>query len=322
MTYAIQVRNLAHDHAGERALRGVSLQVPTGALFGIIGADGAGKSTLFRLLATLLPPQQGELELLGWDVRSEVRQIRATIGYMPQRFSLYPDLTVEENLRFAAEIMAIPRRELTTVLSELLEFSRLGPARDRRAGRLSGGMKQKLALCCAMVRKPRLLLLDEPTVGVDPVTRKDFWEMLAQLRDKGTTTVVSTPYMDEAELCDQVLLLHHGALVGQGTPEALCRSLPGMLWRISAPTSLHVSAFAAPPEPLLALYPTGGELHALAPRELPAEEVLARVRMFCPSADQIAPATVRVEDVLLHALRSADSSSATTGTATTAGVPQ
>jgi len=303
---AVVVRDVHFDHAGEQALRGVDLRVEAGSLFGLIGADGAGKSTLFGLLSTLLPVQRGEVAVLGMDARRDARAIRATIGYMPQRFSLYPDLTVEENLRFAAQIMGIPRAAIAATMDELLDFARLHPARRRRAGRLSGGMKQKLALCCALVRKPRLMLLDEPTVGVDPVTRQDFWKMLGMLREQGTTTIVSTPYMDEAERCDQVLLLHHGKVLGQGSPRELTRDLPGKLWRIWAAKTLHVATTQEPPAPLLALYTMGGELHAIAPSDLSAIEVLRLIRTIASEAEQIAPATPRVEDVLLESLREAE----------------
>jgi ABC-type multidrug transport system ATPase subunit len=303
MKYAIQIQNLSHNHAGENALRGVTMRVPQGSLFGIIGADGAGKSTLFRILSTLLKPQHGKAQVLEWDVLKEYTSIRSAIGYMPQRFSLYQDLTVLDNLRFSATIMDIPEHDIAAVTQNLMQFSRLESAKNRRAGRLSGGMKQKLALCCALVRKPKMMLLDEPTVGVDPVTRKEFWEMLAQLKAQGTTTVVSTPYMDEAELCDEVMLLHEGQIVGLGTPAELCGSLPGKLWRIYAEETLHITTNAYIPPPLFAVYAMGGGLHVLAPLELSPVDVFDHVKQICPLAKEIEPAKVRVEDVLLHALR-------------------
>ena len=299
---AIRVAGLAHDHAGERALRGIDLSVASGSLTGIIGADGAGKSTLFRILATLLKPSAGQAHILGLDLRTQAQAIRSKLGYMPQRFSLYPDLSVLENLRFYAEIVAVPRKQVPALMEELLEFSRLGPVMHRQAGKLSGGMKQKLALSCAMVRKPPILLLDEPTVGVDPVTRRDFWDMLKTLRNQGTTALVSTPYMDEAELCDQVMLLHHGHVVGSGTPQALCASLPGTLWKLTGPGSQHVDVDCLVPEPLTSLYVSGGELRALCPSEVNAESVLAAARQLSPELTHCEPTTPHVEDVLLHAL--------------------
>lgn len=303
MLSALRMENIAYDYAGERALRGVSLVVQSGALFGIIGADGAGKSTLFRILATLLPLQEGSAQILGMDVKTDPRRIRSTIGYMPQRFSLYPDLTVLENLRFAADIMDIPQKETKGRIEELIAFSRLEKSLQRRAGRLSGGMKQKLALCCAMVRSPKVLILDEPTVGVDPVTRKDFWEMLGVLKSHGCTTIVSTPYMDEAEHCDEILLMHQGCVLGQGAPPALCAPLRGRLWAIHGDTTLHVRTDTPVPPPLEGLYAMGGDLHAVAPEGGVPQEILRAVQSICAEAREIHAAVPRVEDVLLQTLR-------------------
>lgn len=300
---AVAVEDLHHDHAGERALQGLSFSVSEGELFGIVGADGAGKSTLFSILATLLRPDRGSVSLLGTDALADSRSLRLRIGYMPQRFSLYGDLSVRENLSFAADITGLRGSEARTALDELLEFSRLGPAADRPAAKLSGGMKQKLALCCALVRKPPLLLLDEPTVGVDPVTRVDFWEMLGGLRTRGTTILVSTPYMDEAGLCDRVALLHQGKILEQGTPASLGAALPGRLWKAHGETTLFVSSEASVPAPLLGLYPTGGDLRALAPADLDREEILGILRNAGIAATEALVVVPTVEDVLMHALR-------------------
>lgn len=299
---ALRIEDLHHDHAGEKALRGVTLSVPEGSLFGIVGADGAGKSTLFRVVATLLHPTAGSVRAFGVDALARPRELRGRIGYMPQRFSLYADLSVVENMRFAADIVGLRGREATAAIDGLVAFSRLESARDRAAGRLSGGMKQKLALSCALLRRPRLLLLDEPTVGVDPVTRVDFWQMLAKLRDEGTTVLVSTPYMDEADLCDRVALLHEGCRVAEGTPAELGASLPGRLWRIRGSRTLSVAADCAAPAPLLALYATGGDLHALAPFDAAPHAVLAAARSACADAEALEAVAPRIEDVLLHAL--------------------
>jgi len=300
---ALRLEDLHHDHAGERALRGLSFEVAEGVLFGLIGADGAGKSTLFQILSTLLDPGKGKARVLGFDTVTESDKIRPLIGYMPQRFSLYQDLSVQENLEFAADIVGISGKSAKPVLDDLIGFARLNGARSRPAGKLSGGMKQKLALCCALVRKPRLLLLDEPTVGVDPVTRRDFWDMLKLLRSQGTTTIVSTPYMDEAALCDEVALIHHGEILAKGSPAALGASLPGTLWRLHGETSLHVRTDAAPPAPLLSLYTTGGALHALAPRECTTESVLDAARSLGLAVTEAAVIEPSVEDVLLHHLK-------------------
>lgn len=301
---AVVLNDLHHDHAGERALRGISLSVVEGRLFGFVGADGAGKSTLFSILATLRVPQRGSLSLLGTDALADPSALRPRLGYMPQRFSLYADLSVRENLEFACDIVGLRGAAARAVRDELVSFSRLESALERPAGKLSGGMKQKLALCCALVRSPRLLLLDEPTVGVDPVTRVDFWEMLARLRDRGTTILVSTPYMDEADRCDEVALMHEGEILEQGSPAVLAARLPGDLWSLEGDRTLSVRHDAAPPAPLLALYSTGGTLRALAPLGTSPELVLAAVRSLGLDVARISPERPRVEDVLLRALLS------------------
>lgn len=302
MEYAIEVENLYYNHAGENALRGIHLNVPQGSLFGIIGADGAGKSTLFRILSTLLPIQKGQAHIYGYSVSSDLPCIRTLIGYMPQRFSLYSDLTVKENLHFAAEIMGMTGKQKEKHIDKLLQFSRLEEALNRRAAQLSGGMKQKLALCCALVRNPKVLLLDEPTVGVDPVTRKDFWDMLASLKNNGSTIIVSTPYMDEAELCDHVVLLHEGRILGQGTPHVLCLPLQGCLWKITGETHLHVPTSMEPPPPLDKLYTMGGSLHAYCSQPQDAERILSSVKRICPNASSIELAPPKIEDAFLLAL--------------------
>jgi ABC-2 type transport system ATP-binding protein len=300
---ALCLEDLHHDHAGERALRGLSFEVAEGVLFGLIGADGAGKSTLFQILSTLLDPKQGKARVLGFDTVTESDKIRPLIGYMPQRFSLYQDLSVQENLEFAADIVGIAGKAAKPILDELIGFARLDSARTRPAGKLSGGMKQKLALCCALVRKPRLLLLDEPTVGVDPVTRRDFWDMLKLLKSQGTTTIVSTPYMDEASLCDEVALIHHGEILAKGSPAELGASLPGRLWKLHGATSLHVRTDAVPPAPLLSLYVTGGDLHALAPHECTTESVMASVSALGLPVSEAHPIDPTIEDVLMRFLQ-------------------
>ena len=307
MPNAIEIQSLAKDHAGEKALRGLTLQVPDPCLFGIIGADGAGKSTLMNILSTLTDPDTGKGSVLGLDLATRFQNIRADIGYMPQRFSLYQDLSVLENLDFFADIFGITGAEKTTRMEHLLAFAGLKPFTGRRAGQLSGGMKQKLALACTLIHKPRLLLLDEPTVGVDPVARRDFWNMLKSLRAENITLVVSTPYMDEAALCDQLILLHEGSILAQGTPAELLAQYPYRLYRIEAteagsgtPSPAGASTLTypgdRPPPPEFALiYPSSGALHAaeLAPQANPAlthtaaseaKEALDRIRTVIPQA--------------------------------------
>jgi ABC-2 type transport system ATP-binding protein len=211
--------------SGERshaALDGVSFEVRPGELFGFIGPDGAGKTTLFRILVTLLTPDAGRATVLGLDVVRDLWAIRRRVGYMPGRFSLYPDLSVEENLRFFAAVFDTTLEASWDQIGVIYE--QLQPFNDRRAAALSGGMKQKLALCCALVHKPEVLFLDEPTTGVDAVSRREFWDLLGRLRDGGLTVVVSTPYMDEADRCDRVALIQRGRLLALDTPAAIARA--------------------------------------------------------------------------------------------------
>lgn len=205
------------------ALRGVSFNIDEGEIFGVIGPDGAGKTSLFRILTTLLLPDGGSATVDGLDVVAGCKAIRQRIGYMPGRFSLYQDLTVEENLRFFASIFHTTVEENRALVEDI--YRQIERFSDRKAGKLSGGMKQKLALCCTLIHAPRILFLDEPTTGVDPVSRKEFWEMLAKLRrEHGITVLVSTPYMDEAVLCDRIALIQDGSFLGIDTPEGITRS--------------------------------------------------------------------------------------------------
>lgn len=209
------------DKRDNLALDKVNLSVSKGEIHGLIGPDSAGKTTLMRLLCGLLPIQTGEATVFDKPVRTEFSIIRASIGYMPQRFSLYQDLTVEENLLFFARLFGVSKAERDKLLPELYGFSRLEKFKTRRAGALSGGMKQKLALTCALIHRPPLLILDEPTYGVDPVSRQEFWHMLKSIQQDGTSILVSTPYMDEAELCDRITLLFNGKVLAADTPAAI-----------------------------------------------------------------------------------------------------
>lgn len=219
--YAIETRDLGHRFGDIVAVDGISLAVPRGELFGLLGPDGAGKSTLIRMLATVMAPGSGDAFVLGHSVAHQPERVKPGIGYMSQAFSLYPDLTVRENLEFFARLRGTPARELDARAERLLEFSGLTEFSSRQARHLSGGMKQKLALAVTLMHEPQLLLLDEPTTGVDPVARREFWRIIAGLHRRGITVFVATPYMDEAERCTEVAFMDGGRILLRETPSAL-----------------------------------------------------------------------------------------------------
>src|SRR5678815_3223493 len=221
-----------------QALQGISFTVAKGDLFGIIGPDGAGKTSLFRILTTLLLADSGSAVVDGCDVVKDYKKIRQRVGYMPGRFSLYQDLTVAENMEFFATIFNTSIEENYDLVKDI--YSQIEPFKDRRAGKLSGGMKQKLALSCALIHRPVVLFLDEPTTGVDAVSRKEFWEMLRKLKQQGITIIVSTPYMDEASICDKVALIQAGSILSINTPEGIVDSFPKPLWAVKSTRMLSL----------------------------------------------------------------------------------
>jgi len=231
--FAVETRGLAKRFEAVEAVRSMDLAVGEGEMFGLVGPDGAGKTTTLRMLCGILSPTAGEASVLGYDLRRNAGEIKKRIGYLSQRFSLYGDLTVDENIEFFAEIHLV--RDFRKRRDELLEFTRLAPFRRRLADRLSGGMRQKLALACTLVHTPRLILLDEPTTGVDPVSRRDFWAILSSLLRSGITIVMATPYMDEAERCSRVGLLAGGRLLAADTPANIKLLMRGTIVEIVGP---------------------------------------------------------------------------------------
>lgn len=227
MNYAVTVDNATKHYGKVEALKGISLAVKPGELFGIIGPDGAGKTSLFRILTTLLLADSGTATVCGLDVVKDYKQIRRQVGYMPGRFSLYPDLTVEENLNFFATVFHTTIEENYDLVKDI--YQQIEPFRKRRAGALSGGMKQKLALSCALIHKPDVLFLDEPTTGVDPVSRREFWEMLRRLKEQGITIIASTPIIDEARQCNRIAFIHEGQIRGIDTPDRILEQFASIL---------------------------------------------------------------------------------------------
>jgi ABC-type multidrug transport system ATPase subunit len=263
----ITVQHIKKSYGSIDAVKGISFEVEEGELFGLIGPDGAGKTTIFRILTTLIKPDSGKASVLGSDVVADYRDIRREVGYMPGRFSLYQDLSVKENLEFFASVFG------TTIEAnyELIRpiYHQLEPFGDRMAGDLSGGMKQKLALSCALIHKPKVLFLDEPTTGVDAVSRKEFWEMLHHLKEEGITILVSTPYMDEAEQCDRIVLMQEGGMLSIDTPENIVRQFDNTLWAINAEDKYKLIQMLRNYQYAETVQPFGDEVHYTDKRSTP-----------------------------------------------------
>ena len=258
----IEINNLSKSYGKTKALDNVSFNVERGELFGLIGPDGAGKTTLFRLLTTLLTPDEGSATVDGRDIVKDYLNIRSAVGYMPGRFSLYPDLTVEENLEFFAALFGVTVKESYDLIAPI--YRQIEPFRKRRAGKLSGGMKQKLALSCALIHRPNVLFLDEPTTGVDAVSRREFWDMLSQLKTQGITILVSTPYMDEASRCDRIALCNEGHILGVNTPQNFVHDFNEMLYGIRAKDMFSLLQRARSIESVATCHPFGEYHHLIA----------------------------------------------------------
>lgn len=257
----ISVSHLDKSYGKVHALRDVSFEVDEAEVFGVVGPDGAGKSTLFNILTTLLLPDSGDAAVLGLDVRTRYLEIRKHIGYLPGTFSLYPDLTVEENLVFFATMYQSSIKENMPLIASI--WSQIEPFKKRFAGKLSGGMKQKLALCCALIHKPVLLFLDEPTTGVDPVSRKEFWEILRSIKQQGISVMVSTPYMDEATLCDRIALMQDGRIMRMDTPKNIVRDFNGHLVTLQTPDIFQLLKVMEHYTAHCTFYPYGENLHVI-----------------------------------------------------------
>lgn len=297
MNSLIDIRGLTKDYGRTSALREVTFSVPEGSIFGLIGPDGAGKTTLYRILATLLTPDRGTATVAGLDVVREFRQLRTLIGYMPERFSLYPDLTVDENLHFFASLFGVKVRDHFDLIAPI--FSQLARFPDRRAGALSGGMKQKLALSCALIHRPRILLLDEPTTGVDAVSRSEFWGMLATLREKGITILVSTSYMDEAARCDRIALLHRGRILGIDTPTRLIARLGDPLYAASAGEMYPLLLALRSMPGVKDCYTFGATLHVVADEGFDPDGTEAALRRQGLADVRIRPVKATIEDLFI-----------------------
>ena len=272
----ISVSHLDKSYGKVHALRDVSFEVDEAEVFGVVGPDGAGKSTLFNILTTLLLPDSGDAAVLGLDVRTRYLEIRKHIGYLPGTFSLYPDLTVEENLVFFATMYQSSIKENMPLIASI--WSQIEPFKKRFAGKLSGGMKQKLALCCALIHKPVLLFLDEPTTGVDPVSRKEFWEILRSIKQQGISVMVSTPYMDEATLCDRIALMQDGRIMRMDRPMNIVSDFNGHLVTLQTPDIFQLLKVMEHYTAHCTFYPYGENLHVIFYE--PLEKVIPEFEAF------------------------------------------
>jgi len=301
---AVEARDLTKRFGTVTAVDRLTLSIPPGEIFGLVGPDGAGKTTTLRLLTGVMQPTTGSVSVLDQDITRDPEAVRHRIGYVPQNSSLYADLSVLENLQFHADLFGIPRAERDRKAAELLAFSRLEPFAKRLCRNLSGGMRQKLALCAALIHRPEVLFLDEPTIGVDPVSRREFWLLIYQLLQQGLTLLVTTPYLDEAERCHRVGLMDHGRLVACDSPSGLRGILPGTLLELRGPAPETLS-------PLLSRLPEvreaqvfGDALHLVvadATRDLPRIQALLEAEGI-PEA-QLRPIVPSLEDIFVTLLR-------------------
>lgn len=297
MNVFIDIRQLTKRYGKLVALDHVSLSVPEGSLFGLIGPDGAGKTTLYQILTTLLSPDEGSATVAGLDVAKDYRKLRTEIGYMPERFSLYPDLTVRENLHFFASLFGVDVKDNFDLIAPI--FSQLEQFPNRRAGALSGGMKQKLALSCALIHRPKVLLLDEPTTGVDAVSRSEFWDMLATLKAQGITILVSTSYMDEAERCERIALIHQGKILDVNTPAKLMEGMSQNLYNASA-TQMYPLLEALRTLPGVEdCYTFGATLHVVTEDEFNPDEAIRKLQQMNLEDVRIEPARGNIEDLFI-----------------------
>ena len=298
---AIEVHNLCKRYGKVTALDHLSFTVEKGELFGLIGPDGAGKTTLFRLLATLLNPDEGSATVEGFDIVGDYRSIREIVGYMPGRFSLYQDLSVEENLEFFAALFDTRVADAYELIEPV--YKQIEPFKTRRAGKLSGGMKQKLALSCALIHRPKVLFLDEPTTGVDAVSRSEFWDMLSDLKQRGITILVSTPYMDEASRCDRVALCNEGRILTIDTPCNIVDNFDKRLYAVSGDNMFALLNVSRAVSGVVECYPFGSAHHIVADAAFDENEFIAQATLAGVKNVALYPAEPTIEDVFINLMK-------------------
>ena len=303
MNAAIAVEGLVKSYGPVKAIDGLTFAVGEASMYGLIGPDGAGKTTFMRIAVCLLGQDGGTVVIRGHDTRREAHRIRRIIGYMPQQFSQYVDLTVEENLKFFADLFGIGSRERKRRIGRLLEFSRLGPFVKRPAGKLSGGMKRKLALSCTLIHTPEILFLDEPTTGVDPVSRREFWDILSEVKREGTTVLVSTPYMDEAARCDRVGFVMGGRLIREGDPRKLPETFAAEIVLVRAPDIVRRTRTVTFPGEVSEVMVFGDRLHLTVPDASAAIPIIRRfvegIGISAPVIERVSPS---MEDIFVESM--------------------
>lgn len=296
---SVVVKNIVKTYGDIKAVDDISFEVAKGELFGLIGPDGAGKTSIFRILTTLLLADSGTATVEGYDVIKDYQAIRNKVGYMPGKFSLYQDLTVSENLNFFATLFGTTIEENYELIKDIYE--QIKPFSNRRAGKLSGGMKQKLALCCALIHKPEVLFLDEPTTGVDVVSRKEFWDMLAKLKEQNISIVVSTPYMDEAKLCDRIALIQNGKIMSVDEPENIVRNFPKLLFAVKAKNIYQLLEDLRSDENIESCYAFGEYIHVTLMTEDEHEEtVKSLAEKYNPEEFEVRRITPTIEDSFIR----------------------
>lgn len=299
---SVDVKNITKTYGEVKAVDDVSFEVAKGELFGLIGPDGAGKTSIFRILTTLLLADSGTATVEGHDVIKEYRAIRNKVGYMPGKFSLYQDLTVSENLNFFATLFGTTIEENYDLIKDIYE--QIKPFSNRRAGKLSGGMKQKLALCCALIHKPEVLFLDEPTTGVDVVSRKEFWDMLAKLKEQNISIVVSTPYMDEAKLCDRIALIQNGKIMSVDEPENIVRNFPKTLFAVKANNIYKLLEDLRSDKEVESCYAFGEYIHVTLIEENDDEQTVKDlVEKYNPEDFEVKKITPTIEDSFIRLMQ-------------------
>ena len=301
MNEGIVISDITKSYGKTKALEGVSFTVDEGELFGLIGPDGAGKSTLFKILATLLLPDSGKASMTGLDVVKDYRRLRTEIGYMPEKFSLYQDLTVKENLEFFASLFGVSIKENFDLIAPI--YKQLEQFPDRLAGNLSGGMKQKLALSCALIHRPKVLLLDEPTTGVDAVSRSEFWDMLSDLRKHGITILVSTSYMDEAKLCERIAMINNGCILAVNTPERLAESTGEILYNASADDMFQLLMEFREIPGVKECYTFGATLHIVVEKGFSPDSTIDLLQKKGLKDVKIYPAKATIEDLFIKLMQ-------------------